>query len=393
MSTPATHLPLSIERIAREVAGPDAARVDAEAAFPSATFDALRQAAALGAAVPRELGGAGAGIPELATACTELARHCASSGMILAMHHIQVLSIARHRGPSRELADYLRRVADEQRLIASATSEVGPSGDMRRSVAAVESRADAIDVTKHATTISYGQHADDLLLTARRSPEAAPSDQVAVLLLHSHFELTRLGRWDTLGMRGTCSPGAVVVGSGHGWQVLPAPFGEIATETMVPCSHILWAGVWLGIATDAFDRAAALLRAKARKDPEAVQGTALELAAVETRLQDLRDVVRAAALEYEAIFDDRAALTSLAFALRINDLKLLASERVVEIVTDAMRLCGIPAYSNDPRTSLGRHLRDAHSAALMINNRRIRETNASLLLVHKGDGSRREMQR
>ena len=34
-----------------------------------------------------------------------------------------------------------------------------------------------------------------------------------------------------------------------------ATFAAIAAQTMVPVSHILWSHIWLGIATDAFDRA------------------------------------------------------------------------------------------------------------------------------------------
>jgi acyl-CoA dehydrogenase len=40
-------------------------------------------------------------------------------------------------------------------------------------------------------------------------------------------------------------------------------------------------------------------------------------------------------------------------------------------------------YRTDGTLSLSRHLRDAHSARLMINNDRILATNAALVLVHK----------
>ena len=54
-------------------------------------------------------------------------------------------------------------------------------------------------------------------------------------------------------------------------------------------------------------------------------------------------------------------------------------------MTQCLGICGIAGYKNDSPYSLGRHLRDAHSAALMIGNDRILATNASLLLVHKDD--------
>ena len=91
------------------------------------------------------------------------------------------------------------------------TSEVGTGGDMGKSVAAVEPggrRARGFE--KQAPTVSYGGYADDLLTTLRRSPDAEPGDQVAVLTRADQHELEQKGTWDPLGMRGTCSPGYVV---------------------------------------------------------------------------------------------------------------------------------------------------------------------------------------
>ena len=87
----------------------------------------------------------------------------------------------------------------------------------------------------------------------RRSPDADSGDQVLVLTHFSEMEREAMGEWDTLGMRGTCSPGFVVRAKCLADQVLPVPFATIAAETMVPVSHDLWGHVWLGIATEAFD--------------------------------------------------------------------------------------------------------------------------------------------
>ena len=58
------------------------------------------------------------------------------------------------------------------------------------------------------------------------------------------------------------------------WQIMPEPFGQIAASTMVPTSHLLWSGVWLGIATDAVSKAQAVVRAKARAEPGVVPRSA-----------------------------------------------------------------------------------------------------------------------
>jgi acyl-CoA dehydrogenase len=189
-----------------------------------------------------------------------------------------------------------------------------------------------------------------------------------------------------MGMRGTCSPGGTVRVVGQLWQIVPEPFGKIATDTMTPASHILWGSCWLGIASDAVSKAQTIFRGKGRAEPGVVPRSAQQLSELVGKHQLMRNELQSLAEEYDGYVRGRDAdrLASVSFALRINNLKLSASRLVVEIVSDALRICGIAAYKNDTPFSLGRHLRDAYSAALMINNERIHETNASLLLVHKG---------
>lgn len=385
-STAAGRLTL-VNALGESTARAAASDVDAQSRFPHETFAALREARMLSAAVPVGLGGYGASIEELTRHCIALGRHCASSAMILAMHHIEVVCIASHCGDDADLRAYLKRVVDEQRLIASVTSEVGPSGDMRSSVASVLRDGGRFSLTKQATTISYGAHADDLLVTARCAPDAAAHEQVLALLLDDGYELQDVGSWDTLGMRGTCSAGAVVVGAGVDWQIMKEPFRVIASRTMVPVSHTLWAGGWVGIATDAVSKVRTMLRLKARKNPGVISDSARRLADVVAALDGFQQQVISVAREIDALraAGDNETLEGLRLALRVNNLKLSGSKLVVDIVNDAMNIGGIASYKNDSPYSLGRNLRDAHSAAVMVNNDRLREINASMLLVHKGD--------
>src|ERR1700739_2469820 len=86
----------TLKAIATDVAAANAADVDAKARFPRETIQALQNAKLLSAPIPRELGGAGYGMRELASLCSTLAMACGSSAMVLAMHYIQVACIARH---------------------------------------------------------------------------------------------------------------------------------------------------------------------------------------------------------------------------------------------------------------------------------------------------------
>jgi acyl-CoA dehydrogenase len=375
-----------VRKIGETVLAAHVSEVDRDARFPREGIEALKQLRLLGALVPVELGGLGLGIDALARICTVLGQHCAATAMVFAMHHIQLACLVRHGLQAPAIRDYLRALAAEQRLIASVTSEVGVGGDTRSSLCAVMVGGAHFTLEKEATTISYGAHADDLLVTCRRAPDAVASDQVLVLLRRGDFTLQQTSQWDTLGMRGTCSPGFKLQSQGPVGQIVPGSYGDASSQTMVPFSHVLWGALWLGIASDAVNRAARFVRAAARKTPGQTPPTALRLAEVANKLQSMRANVHAVAQECAALQDapeGNEAMLGMGFALRMNNLKIYCSEIMVTIVHEALLICGIMGYKNDTPYSLGRHLRDAHSAALMIGNDRIYAKNASLLLVHK----------
>jgi acyl-CoA dehydrogenase len=321
----------AVRRIADEVAAPNAIEVDQQARFPIETVEALREEGALSAFLPGRLGGGEVSFATVAAACFELGRRCGASAMVFAMHQIQVISVARHLDDAPWFEDYLRELAAEQRLIASVTSEIGTGGDMGRSVAAVTPIEEGrCTFEKQAPTVSYGSHADDLLVTLRRSPEAEPSDQVMVVVRREQYSLEQVGSWDPLGMRGTCSPGFIVRAEFSPEQVVPTPFAPVMAESMVPVSHILWSHLWLGIATDAFDRARAFARAAAKQKPGETPPVALRVSHLMSELSLLRAEVGSALDEFVGMADEpgRERLSTMAVVLRFNNLKIAASERL-----------------------------------------------------------------
>ena len=383
-----TELLNQVRAIATEVASRHADDVDRQARFPAETLAALQGVKALSAAVPAELGGGGCDMRQLATMCAALAQGCGSSAMVLAMHHIQVACIARHGLSTPFFRDYLRELVDKQYLLASMTSEVGTSGDTRSSICAVERNNGHFKLDKDATTGSYCAHADAILVTSRRSPEATSSDQVLVLVRKGDCKLTQTTTWDTLGMRGTCSPGFKLESRGSEDQILPGPFADSSAQTMVPYSHILWSSLWYGIAADAVGRAASFVRGAARAKPGTIPPAAGRLAQVSTQLQAMRHNWLALATEFDHISAQPGGmeeLLSMGWALKMNNLKVGSSEAAPAIVHQALQIGGVLAYKNDSKFSVGRHYRDSLSAALMISNERIASKSASMLLVLKDE--------
>ena len=376
----------SIQQITREVAAAHAEAVDREARVPHETIRALKEARLLSAGVPASLGGAGLTLGEQARLCAALATQCGASAMVLAMHYNQLACLSRHvgEGPESEpLKAYLRELCQEQYLLASMTSEQGTFGNTRTSICAVQVEGDTYTLAKDATTGSYCAEADAILITCRRHADAPASDQALVLARKGQYTLTQTSEWDTLGMRGTHSPGYRIEASGPAWQVLQCPFADSSAESMVPFSHVIWAAIWGGIAHGALQRAATYVRAVARKNPGQTPHTASMLAAAVGDLQVLRQMWQQVATEFDALGDDREPLHGMAWALKFNNLKIKASEAAPKLVHQALQIVGIQGYKNDGPYAVGRHYRDVLSASLMISNDRIQARNADMLLVLK----------
>ncbi|WP_426572113.1 acyl-CoA dehydrogenase family protein [Aquihabitans sp. McL0605] len=371
------------EQIGEEVAGPAAREVDRDARFPVEAITALRDARLLSALVPVELGGRSSTITEVASAVQALGRHCGSTALIYAMHHIQVAVLV-HHGKTPRLREYLREVARDELLLASATTELGTGGDVRTSICAVEQDGDHVRLTKKAPVISYGHRAQGILATARRTPDSPPNDQVVVVLPAGTYELEQTSVWDTLGFRGTCSDGFVLTAEAPADLVVADPFSDISAHTMLPTTHVLWASVWLGIAERAVSAARSYLRAEARRSPGVTPPAAVRVAELVGLFEQLSAVVHGAALEYEeALTSHRQVLTTLGFAIRMNTVKTTASVAAADIVNRALFVCGMAGYSETSPYSLGLQLRDMAGAALMIHNDRILANTAQMLLVAK----------
>jgi len=74
---------------------------------------------------------------------------------------------------------------------------------------------------------------------------------------------------------------------------------------------------------------------------------------------------------------------TMTFASDMNLLKTSVSTTAIAIVGQVLMICGMAGYKNGTPFSVGRHLRDLHSAPLMINNDRIAANTASLLLAQR----------
>jgi acyl-CoA dehydrogenase len=366
---------LTLDGAIADVVAPCSHDVDRDARFPSEAIDSLRDLGLMGAAIPSALGGLGLDLRALSDVATRLARGCASTSMVWAMHQIQLGCLVAAAEGSELWSERLRTLAREGTLIASMTSEIGVGGDLRHSIAAVVEGADSTATLEKASpTISYASHAGAILVTARRAPDAAPDDQVCVLLRRDQVALEQRGSWDAMGMRGTVSPGFALSASFDADQIVPIAFGQLASHAMVPWSHILWASCWHGLALEAFARARKMARKRAGSGDapadvrlaEAARGLSLIQAQIGDAIANLVPAAGSMALLETA---------------RLNDLKVSVSQLAVDVAQTCLEICGMAGYQERSPLSIARILRDLYSARLMIGNERIMATNARLALA------------
>ena len=367
--------------IVAATAAAEAEDVDRQARFPQAAIDAARAQRLLGIQIPLEFGGDGASMSDVTDICYTLGRACASTAMIFAMHQTKIACLVRHGTGSGWHETLMRRVAAEQMLLASSTTEGQNGGNVRSSSAAVERSGTDISLVRNATVISYGAQADGVVTIARRANDAAASDQVLVAFTRDHYTLERSLEWETLGMRGTCSAGFELKATGSAEQVFPEAYDKIHAQTMTPVAHLCWASAWAGIAAAAVERAQAFIRKAARGAGGQMPPGAAHFTAAKMSLAKLRAMITANLDTYTAHEHDERALSSLDFQSQINLLKVEASELAVTTVMSAMRACGLSGYRNDGDFTVGRQLRDVLSAPVMINNDRILSNIATASLM------------
>ena len=339
------HGPSLIERATRTAAAAaaDADEVDRDARFPHKAFEVAREQKLLGVMIPVEFGGFGASIYDVTDICYTLGRACASTAMIYAMHTTKVACVIRHGHGIPWMETMMRRVARDQWLLASSTTEGQNGGNIRASAAAVDHAGDAVSLVRDATVISYGAEADGLVTIARRATDAAASDQVLLALAKDDYSLKQTQGWETLGMRGTCTTGFELKVDCAGRPHLP---GSLRQDPCPDHDAVRASVLVLGLGR----------HRRCGRDPCAgfrPQGGphlgrpdaagAAHFTAAKMSLAKLRAMIAANVDTFARAEHDERALSSLDFQSSITLLKVEASELAVETVMSAMRTAASPA--------------------------------------------------
>ena len=327
-----------------------AAEADENDRFVAENYQALREAGLVAAGVPKELGGGGAEVAELADMLRELAHHCGSTALAFSMHTHQVAIPAwrwRHQKVSA-VEPLLRRVAGEGLVLLSS----GGSDWIAGSGKAV--KVDGGYRVSARKVFTSGAEAGDILMTgAIVQTEGEPDAVIHFPVPMKAPEVKIIDTWRTLGMRGTGSNDVLIEGlfvpdasvavsrrSGE-WH----PLFQIIATIAFPLVY----AAYLGVAESARDIAVGLAKQK-RQTPYA------------TELAGRMDTtLRAAQLAHRWMIEivERNAPS----AETINEVMIgrsLVAENVIRTVELAMELAGGAGFYRS--NGLERRFRDIQGA-------------------------------
>ena len=348
----AASAPRNAVDIARELGPQFAERADTtdDDKYVADNFAVLKTSGLVEAGVPRELGGGGADVDELAAMLRTLAYHCGSTGLAFSMHIHQV-AIPAWRWTHQKAAavePLLKRIADERILLLSSGGSdwLGGSGKAEKVEGGYRIHARKV--------FTSGAPTGDILMTGA----VLEADGEPPMVLHFGIPMNSpqvkvLDTWRALGMRGTGSHDVEI--DGHFVPEAAVAVRRKAGEWH-PLFHIIATiafpliyAAYLGVAESARDIAIGLAK---RKNPGR---HAIDLAGrMETELT-------AARLALESML--AAVRLNAPSASTVNDVMIgrqLTARHAIAAVEYAMELAGGAGFYR--AAGLERRFRDIQAA-------------------------------
>ena len=338
------------------IASQFAKQVDADAAFPADSVDALRSSGLLGLTLPTEVGGLGAGPHELVETITSLAGACGSTAMIYLMHVSASMTVA--AAPPPGLPELLPALASGETLASLAFSEAGSRSHFWAPVSKARRNGSGmlLDARKSWVT-SAGQA--DLYVVSTLNADADSVDIFAVPADTAGITLS--GGWRGLGLRGNASnPMTFDVKVPDSYRVGPAGGGfELMLQAVMPWFNLGNAAVSVGLSQAAVD--AAVRHTSAAKlehldqSLSALPTIRAQLAKMSIDLGCTRAYVEQSAGRLAQPADDTV--------LHVLSVKAAANDAALRITDTAMRVCGGAAFSE--HLQIDRYFRDARAGSVM----------------------------
>jgi alkylation response protein AidB-like acyl-CoA dehydrogenase len=350
------YLDLLAPVVAQAVA-PSAADVDRTGDFPRAALDALGAAGLLGLVSAPEVGGMGHGHRAAALVVEELARHCASTAMVVTMHYAAT-AVIEAAGPE----EVRREIAGGRYLAALAFSEAGSRSHFWAPVSTASRSNGAVTLDARKSWVTSAGEADGYVWSSRPLSADPPAASTLWLVPAGAAGLRVDGGFDGLGLRGNSSRPMAAEGLRLPADSMLGPDGggiDLMMATVLPYFQLMSAAFSTGLMDAATTRSAAHVAGTRLEHLDQSLAESPTVRAYVARMRVRTDMARALLLDsIEALEGGRPDAM-----LRILEVKAAAGEAATEVTDLAMRVCGGAAF----RRELGveRHFRDARAATVM----------------------------
>lgn len=333
----------------------EAAGVDAGGVFPARSVEALREAGLLGLISAPDVGGRAEGMRSAATVVRRLAQSCASTAMVTLMHYCAVAVVEAHGAE-----DVRRAIAEGRHLTTLAFSETGSRSYFWAPLSSATADGDSVRLDASKSWVTSAGVADFYVWSSR--PVAAEGASTLWLVPSGAAGLSLAGGFDGLGMRGNTSRPVTASGVSvpSGARLGPDGGGfDVMMGAVLPWFQVLNAACSLGIAEAAIGKTAAHATSTRY---EHLGETLADQPVTRAHLARMR---MQADLAASLLTDTLTAIeTGREDAmLRVLEVKPAASEAVLTITDEAMRVCGGAAFRKE--VGVERNFRDARAATVM----------------------------
>jgi alkylation response protein AidB-like acyl-CoA dehydrogenase len=368
----------AVRVLADERVAPRAADIDRTGEFPEDLRRLLADHDILALPFPEEHGGLGGELLSVCLAVEQLSRHCATTGLILAVQELGSLPITL-AGTSEQQARWFPALARGDQLIAFALTEAEAGSDAAatRTTARPDGNDYVIDGAKRF--ISHGSIADLIVVFAVTDPEAARHRRLSAFVVEvptDRFSVVRLEH--KMGIRGSPTAELAFDGvrvpaenrlgdAGDGW--------DIAMRTL-DRSRPGIAAQAVGIAQGALEVATAYARERKQFGQRIgdFQMIGAMLADMDAGTEAARQLLYKACVEIDAGSPEASRWSAMC--------KLVAGDTAMRVTTDAVQVLGGYGYIDE--FPVERMMRDAKITQLYEGTQQIQRLVIARALLGKG---------
>ena len=357
---------------------PIAAELDRTGEYPWSVINALKEQGMMGVWIPKDYGGAGAGLLNLCIVVEEISRKCGGIGCTYVVNALGSLPIVL-AGTEEQRKKYLPDIASGKKLIAFCLSEKSAGSDAGSLKAHAEREGDDYIINGDKKWTTNGAAASIYSVFATVNPERGTRGVTAFIVERDTpgFELGK--REDLMGIR--CVP----VNETHfrncrvsGSEMLGGAEGRGFKHAMMTLdvARPFVAAQGLGIAQGALDLALEYTKNRQQfgQSIASFQGIQFMLADMATQVEAARHLVYTAARAVDAGVKDVSKISAMC--------KVFATDTAMKVATDAVQLFGGYGYCRD--YPIEKYMRDAKITQIYEGTNQIQRMVIGRALIKEG---------